>query len=101
MPDKYIIQSLQDGLKILYFLMQHLKLNEYYSIKEIQNHLKFDYQKTYRILFTLNDAGFIEEKEGRYRIGNDLLLLSHNYMLSLKKQHDQIKDAINSFMEGK
>ena len=96
--NKYTIQTLYDGLTVVKKLMENLSPFFAYSIADlIKIFPEFDYQKMYRIMVTLTQAGFTEERDNRYTLGTDLYLLSHRYFKALEKEHGKIKDKINQF----
>jgi len=99
MSDKYLNTGLQAGCEVLKRLMAEISPNVYYSIKEIAAKCEDlgDYHKIYRIVYTLHKVGFLQEKDGRFRIGDDMLFLSQRYMLSLAALHRQIVTEAQKF----
>jgi len=96
--DKYIVQSLLDGLLVIKKLMENIAPFDSYTARDIQAMFPdIDYQKMYRTLITLKRAGFVEEHEKKYSLSMDLYLLSHRYFKALEKEHGKIKDKINQF----
>lgn len=97
--DKYIIESVSNALNVLKFFMQNLSPARYYSLTELKKEMPEMGDKLFRYLKTLQAAGFIETDQGgkKYKIGHELLYLSHRYMQALAKEHDKIRQEVNQF----
>lgn len=98
--EKYIVQSLLYGLKLLKIMMNDLSPARSYSVPELVEGTEgLTYQQVFRILKTCQVAGFIESDENckKYRLSQEILLLSHRYLLKLKAEHDLIKSEVAKF----
>lgn len=97
--EKYIVQSLRDGLVVLKRFMELNRPAQTYVISDLAAMMpEFDYQRILRTMHTAATCGFIEIIDGkRFRLGMDLLMLSHNHILKLKAEHDCIKAEIAKF----
>lgn len=99
--EKYIITALEDGLIVIREMMDNLSPYHSYSIAELaQKCTSVSQNKLFRIIKTLEKHGFVEvdtAQRKRYRIGHSLLYLSHRYFRALEREHQRIKQEINSF----
>lgn len=102
MPEaKYINQSLMDGLIVLKKFMADLSPFIWYTVQDLQSALgkDFDYQKTFRIIKTLQSAGFVDiDSSGkRYQLSREVIGLSYNFLQSIKREHQNLKQLFEQF----
>lgn len=96
--DKYINQTLLDGLEIFKQLLEKTTPFQQYSITDLTQFFpELDYQKLYRTCKTFEKTGFIEEIDGKFRLSEYIYLLSHRFFKSLEAEHQRIADTINKF----
>lgn len=96
--DQYLVNTLFDGLSILRRLMENLSPFTWYSINDlIAEFPDQDYQKMYRLCYTMHAAGFMECRDKKYRLSEELYLLSHRYLQALNREHERIKTEILKF----
>lgn len=97
----YIIDSMLDACAVLKVMMQDLSPSRYYKTSELAKMFpQFTDNKIYRILKTFEQAGFVEKspnERAAFKIGHDLLYLSHRYLNRLYEEHEKIRNEINSF----
>lgn len=100
----YIIESLKDSCEVLQFMMQDLSPHRYYSVSELTILFpKFSQNKIFRILQTYLSIGWVEkdpQKGKTFKIGHELMYLSHRYLNKLQEEHLKIQDEVNSIMRG-
>ncbi len=96
----YLIASVIDSCKVIEVMMRELSPHRYYTVTEL-NKLLPDYSenKVYRVIKTFEHLGWIEKHPTQkgYKIGHDLLYLSHRYFRTLENEHERIRQEINSF----
>lgn len=97
--EKNINQSLYDGLELLRMMMSKASGFSGCTIAEIQDWMDgLDYQKAYRILKTAQACGFVESEDNKtWRLGKDLVYLSHRYLQSLAAEHKRIEKMVVEF----
>ncbi len=96
----YLIDTIIDGATVLKMMMEELSPHRYYTLAELNKRLtQFSENKIYRIIKTLEHIGWVEKhpQQSAYKIGHDLLYLSHRYMRTLEQEHMRIRQEINSF----
>jgi DNA-binding IclR family transcriptional regulator len=96
----YLIDSLVDACSVLKKMMEDLSPSKYYTISELSK--LFDGlsdNKIYRIIKSFEHINWVEKhpQQKAYKVGHDLLYLSHNYFRKLEKEHMKIVDEINGF----
>ena len=98
---KYINQSLLEGLSVLKKFMADLSPFTWYSVHDLQQALgkDFDYQKTFRIVKTLQSAGFVDiDSSGkRYQLSREVIALSYKFLQALKREHENLKQIFDQF----
>lgn len=80
--DKYIVNSLRNGL----LLMELFNKNEIVemSLSEIATQLKINKSSAYRLLFTLEQMGYIKKDSNKnYMLDIKVVDLSHSYLTSI------------------
>ncbi len=97
--DKYIIQSLRDGLELIETLVEHSVPLVAYSTAEIAEMTGMDYNKVFRICRTLVALGWMQEdKTGKcFLLSRYFFSLPGYYLQKLKAQHDSIAQEILHF----
>jgi len=95
--EKYLNQTLLDGLRVLEFFLTDLSPFVFYSIQEIADKLGFEYGKTMRTVKTLQHVGYLRESDRGYLIGDKILSLPLRYITALKREHERIKDLVLNF----
>lgn len=102
MPEaKYINQSLMDGLIVLKKFMADLSPFTWYTVQDLQQALgkDFDYQKAFRIIKTLQSAGFVDiDSSGkRYQLSREMIALSYNFLQAIRREHESLKKLFEQF----
>lgn len=96
----YIIESLVGSLAVLKAMMEDLSPRQYYTVAELAERFpEFSNNKVYRIIKTFESVGWVEKHptSKSYKIGHDLLYLSHRYFQKLHEEVLFYKTEINSF----
>ncbi len=96
----YIIDSLIDSCSVIKKMMEDLSPSKYYTVAELSKLCpEFTDNKIYRVIKSFESIGWIEKhpQQKAYKVGHDLLYLSHNYFRKLEKEHMKIVDEINGF----
>ncbi len=100
----YIIESLRDSCEVLNFMMADLSPHQYYSVTELSKAFpNFTQNKIYRILQTYLSIGWVEKdaKKGKsFKVGHELMYLSHRYLNKLREEQLKIQDEVNTIMRG-
>lgn len=98
--NSYTIDSLIDSCSVLKKMMEDLSPSKFYTVTELSALLpEFTDNKIYRVIKSFESIGWIEKhpQQKAYKVGHDLLYLSHKYFRQLEKEHFKIQDEINSF----
>ena len=100
----YIIESLRDSCEVLNFMMRDLSPHQYYSVTELAKEFpEFTQNKIYRILQTYLSIGWVEKeplKGKAFKVGHELMYLSHRYLNKLHEEQLKIQDEVNRLMRG-
>ena len=81
MGDKYNLQLLQEAITLIEFLSG--REAHFLGPAEIAEATGISQNKAFRILVNLEGRGWVETRDGRYRLAPGLIRISENYRLSL------------------
>lgn len=97
--EKYINQTLLEGLQVFEKFMTELSPFVTYTIGDLVEIFGHDYNKLMRIVKTLQHAGFVQVDETgkRYAISRRVLELPLRYLRALHEEHLKIKTAVETF----
>ncbi|MFQ5627886.1 MAG: hypothetical protein ACE5I1_03930 [bacterium] len=97
--NKYIIQSLYDGLVVLKRFLEELQPYQAYSMSELNVVFGIEYGKLNRILKTLQKAGFLDtDSTGKkIRISQDLLSVPYKHLAMIYERTQEIKQQFQTF----
>lgn len=80
--DKYMVNSLRNGLLLMELFNKHEIAKM--SLSEIAAHLKINKSSAYRLLFTLEQMGYIKKDSNKnYMLDIKVVDLSHSYLTSI------------------
>lgn len=97
--EKYINQTLLEGLQVFEKFMTELSPFTAYTVGELSEIFGHEYNKTLRIVRTLQHIGFVQVDESgkKYSISRRVLELPLRYLRALHAEHLKIKTAVETF----